>query len=63
LLEEDPHRILEGLAIAAYAIGAHQGYIYIRGEYPRAFAILEAALQEAHQAGLLGKNILGWLRF
>jgi NADH-quinone oxidoreductase subunit F len=59
LLEDDPHRVLEGLAIAAYAIGAHQGYIYIRGEYPRAFAIVEAALQEARQAGLIGANILG----
>jgi NADH-quinone oxidoreductase subunit F len=58
LLEGDPHRVLEGLAIAAYAIGAHQGYVYIRGEYPRAFAIVNAALQEARQAGLIGANIL-----
>jgi NADH-quinone oxidoreductase subunit F len=59
LLEGDPHRVLEGLAIAAYAIGAHQGYIYIRGEYPRAFAIVAAALQDARRAGLIGENILG----
>jgi NADH-quinone oxidoreductase subunit F len=58
LLEGDPHRLLEGLAIAAYAIGAHQGYVYIRGEYPRAFAIVNAALLEARQAGLIGVNIL-----
>ena len=59
LLEGDPHRVLEGLAIAAYAIGAHQGYIYIRGEYPRAFAIVAQTLDEARQAGLIGANILG----
>lgn len=59
LLEEDPHRTLEGMIIAAYAIGAHKGYIYVRGEYPRAYAILENALEEARQAGLLGENILG----
>jgi NADH-quinone oxidoreductase subunit F len=59
LLEEDPHRTLEGMIIAAYAISAHKGYIYVRGEYPRAYAILENALQEARQAGLLGENILG----
>jgi NADH-quinone oxidoreductase subunit F len=58
LLEGDPHRVLEGLIIAAYAIGAHQGFIYIRGEYPRAFTIVEAALQEARRAGLIGENIL-----
>ena len=59
LLEEDPHRTLEGLIIEAFAIGAHQGYIYVRGEYPRAFARLGAALDEARQAGCLGANILG----
>lgn len=45
LLEEDPHRTLEGMIIAAYAIGAHKGYIYVRGEYPTAYAILDNALQ------------------
>jgi NADH-quinone oxidoreductase subunit F len=59
LLEEDPHRTLEGLAIGAFAIGAHQGYIYIRGEYPRAFAAVQLAVNEARQAGYLGANILG----
>lgn len=59
LLEEDPHRILEGMAIAAYAIGAPKGYIYVRGEYPNAFHNLQEALSAAYQAGRLGKNILG----
>ncbi len=58
LMEEDPQRIIEGMAIAAYAIGAHQGYIYIRGEYASAFQALDLALDEARQAGYLGKNIL-----
>jgi NADH-quinone oxidoreductase subunit F len=59
LLEEDPHGTLEGLLIAGYAIGAHAGYIYIRGEYPRAFARVQAAVDEARQAGLLGPDVLG----
>ena len=59
LLEEDPQRALEGMIIAAYAIGAEQGYIYIRGEYPYAFEILMQAVDQARQAGYLGKNILG----
>jgi NADH-quinone oxidoreductase subunit F len=59
LLEEDPQRVLEGLAIAALAVGAHQGYIYIRGEYPRAYAVVQAAVDEARQAGYLGAGILG----
>jgi NADH-quinone oxidoreductase subunit F len=58
LMEEDPQRIIEGMAIAAYTIGAHQGYIYIRGEYSSAFQALSLALDEARQAGYLGKNIL-----
>lgn len=58
LLEEDPHRVLEGLIIAAYAIGAHQGYIYVRGEYPYAFRVMEQAVVEAKAAGYLGENIL-----
>ena len=56
LMEEDPHRILEGLVIAAYAIGAHQGYIYMRGEYPHAYQSCEQALEEARQAGYLGER-------
>ena len=59
LLEEDPHRTLEGLIIAGFAIGARHGYVYIRGEYPRAFAAVQAAVREARQAGYLGANILG----
>jgi len=59
LLEEDPHRILEGMLIAAYAIGASKGYIYVRGEYPQAYKIMSEAIQEAIQAGYLGQNILG----
>jgi len=58
LMEEDPHRVIEGLIIAAYAIGAAQGYIYIRGEYPYALEVMEKAVDEARRAGYLGKNIL-----
>ena len=59
LLEEDPHRVIEGLTISAYAIGAHQGYAFIRGEYPRALKAMAAALAEARQAGCLGEDIFG----
>jgi NADH-quinone oxidoreductase subunit F len=59
LMEEDPHRTLEGLAIAAYAIRAQHGYIYVRGEYPRAIQRLQAAILEARTAGYLGPDILG----
>lgn len=59
MMEEDPHRVLEGLIIAGYAIGAHQGYIFIRGEYTHAFAMLNQAVEEAREAGYLGHNILG----
>ncbi|OQY94937.1 MAG: NADH-quinone oxidoreductase subunit F [Anaerolineae bacterium UTCFX2] len=59
LMEEDPHRTLEGMIIAGYAIGASKGYIYVRGEYPHAYAALSHAVSEAQAAGFLGKNILG----
>jgi len=59
LMEGDPHLVLEGLAIAAYAVRAHQGYIYVRGEYPAAYRALEAAITEAREAGYLGGNLLG----
>ncbi len=59
LLEEDPQRTLEGMLIAAYAVGASKGYIYVRGEYPRAYQALEAAVEEARQAGYLGGDVLG----
>ena len=56
LLIDDPHRTIEGMCIAAYAIGATKGYIYIRGEYPYIFPVLENALNEARSAGYLGKD-------
>lgn len=59
LLEGDPHLIIEGMAIAAYAIGADEGYIYVRAEYPLAIHRLEVALEQAAELGLLGENILG----
>ncbi|MBP7102523.1 MAG: 4Fe-4S binding protein [Bacteroidales bacterium] len=57
-IEGDPHRLIEGMAIAAYAIGASVGYIYIRAEYPLAIARLKVAMEQARKYGLLGKNIL-----
>jgi NADH-quinone oxidoreductase subunit F len=59
LMEEDPHRTIEGMIIAAYAVGASKGYIYVRGEFPRAFEVMSAAVDEARKAGLIGENILG----
>ena len=59
LVEGNPHRILEGMMIGAYALGATRGYVYIRAEYPLAVANLRIALQQARRLGLLGKNILG----
>ncbi len=59
VLESDPHSVLEGMAIAAYAIGSHQGYIYCRAEYPLAVKTLKLAIQQARGLGLLGKDILG----
>ena len=59
LLEGDPHAILEGMAICAYAIGADEGYIYCRAEYPLAIKRLKQAITQAEEAGLLGKNIFG----
>ncbi len=58
MIEGDPHRILEGLAIASYAIGANKAYIYIRAEYPLAIARLKKAIAQATACGLLGENIL-----
>ena len=58
ILESDPHSVIEGMLIGAYAIGASQGYAYIRAEYPLAIKRFEIALLQAEQAGLLGKNIL-----
>jgi len=59
ILEGDPHSVIEGMAIAAYAIGASKGYIYFRGEYNLSIERLTQALQQAREYGLLGENILG----
>lgn len=59
LMEEDPHLVLEGLLIAGYAVGASQGYIYVRGEYPAAYQAMANAVEEARQAGYLGEDVLG----
>ncbi len=59
VLEGDPHCVLEAMTIAGYAIGAHQGYIYVRAEYPVAVERLKIAIGQARAYGLLGKNILG----
>ena len=59
VLEGDPHVVLEAMAIAGYAIGASQGFIYVRAEYPLAIKRLEIAISQAREYGLLGKNIFG----
>jgi NADH:ubiquinone oxidoreductase subunit F (NADH-binding)/(2Fe-2S) ferredoxin/Pyruvate/2-oxoacid:ferredoxin oxidoreductase delta subunit len=59
VLESDPHSVIEGMIIAAYAIGARQGYIYCRAEYPIAVKTLNIAIQQAKGLGLLGENIMG----
>jgi NADH-quinone oxidoreductase subunit F len=59
ILEGDPHAVLEGMIIAAYAVGSTQGFIYIRGEYPLALDIFSQALRQARERNLLGPNILG----
>jgi len=59
ILEGDPHSVIEGLIIAAFAIGAAKGYFYIRAEYPLAVERIEKAIKQAYDYGLLGKNILG----
>lgn len=58
LMESDPHRVLEGMAIAGYAVGADQGFIYVRGEYPIAARRLERAIRAAEHRGLLGSHVL-----
>ena len=57
VLESDPHRVLEGMAIAAYAVGASQGFVYVRGEYPLAISRLQTAIRQARKLGLLGSQI------
>ena len=59
VLEGDPHRVLEGMAICGYAIGADEGYIYVRAEYPLAIKRLRKAIEQAEAMGLLGENIFG----
>jgi NADH-quinone oxidoreductase subunit F len=59
LLEEDPFSVIEATTLAGYAVGAEQGWIFVRGEYPRAFKRLNRAIEQARAAGYLGKNILG----
>ena len=59
LMEGNPHSVLEGLTIGAYAIGSHEGFIYVRAEYPLAVENVGIAIQQAEGCGLLGKNILG----
>ena len=58
LMERDPHAVLEGMALAAYAVGADEGYVYLRAEYPRARRRMKQALAEANEANLLGDSIL-----
>lgn len=59
VLEGDPHRVLEGMILAGYAVGAHQGYIYVRVEYPLAVERLTRAIKDARRAGILGHNVCG----
>lgn len=59
ILEGDPHSVIEAMAIAGYAVGASEGYVYIRAEYPLAINRLRIAIKQAYEAGLLGENILG----
>lgn len=59
VLESDPHAVVEGMTIAAYAIGSNQGYVYCRAEYPEAVRTLNIAIKQAREFGLLGENILG----
>ena len=59
IMEGDPHKLIEGMMIAAYAVGAKEGYIYVRAEYPLAIKRLKNAIKQAEEAGILGDNILG----
>ncbi len=59
LLESDPHSVLEGMLIAAVAIGSNKGYVYVRAEYPLAVKTLASAIDQAKEYGLIGKNVLG----
>ena len=59
IMEGDPHKMIEGMMIAAYAVGAQEGYIYVRAEYPLAISRLKKAMQDAEEHGLLGDHIMG----
>lgn len=59
ILESDPHRLIEGMSVAAYAVGANKGYIYVRAEYPLAIERLSTAIKRARRLNLLGNNIFG----
>lgn len=59
VLEGDPYSLIEGMTIGAYAIGARQGYVYVRAEYPLAVERLQKAMDRSREVGLLGENILG----
>ena len=59
MLESDPLNVIEGMIIGGFAIGAQQGFVYVRAEYPMAIERIEQAIEQCHQWGLLGKNILG----
>lgn len=59
VMEDNPHQVLEGMMIAAYAVGANHGYFYIRGEYPIAINRIQAAIRAARRAGILGRSVLG----
>ncbi len=59
VLESDPHSVIEGMIIGAYAVGARQGYAYVRDEYPLAVERMAGAIAQAEARGLLGENILG----
>jgi NADH-quinone oxidoreductase subunit F len=59
IMEGDPHSVIEGMIIGAYALGSHEGYIYVRDEYPLAVVNLQVAIVEARKRGLLGNNIMG----
>ena len=58
-MEGDPHKMIEGMMIGAYAVGARDGYIYVRAEYPLAISRLKLAISQAEECGLLGDLILG----
>ncbi len=59
ILERDPHQLIEGIIIAAYAISSHTSYVYIRGEFSKGFWVMAKAIEEAYAAGILGENVLG----